>query len=185
MIKITMKRSKIKVPTWKVDSAEAQKIIEDGAIPMIKERTKRGRDIFDRPFAPYRPSYRAALDLAGQPTNADLLLTGQMLDSLKIVGRKKSKNGFGFDVKPAHIKHRNVYMAPPWVVNNDKAKERWKAKYAGLVETGKRGAYLDEIGRYLHEGTPKMNARPFLGLSPSDVEKIRRKIADSVFFKLG
>lgn len=103
------------------------------AIPaLIRARVKAGRDIFDRPFAPYDREYaaenRGAVDLdAGGP--------GGLLATLvvRVVRR-------GADVV--------ITVAPDTV--------------------------HARVGAFLHNGTPQMKPRPWLGLSPKDLVVLNR-----------
>ena len=69
-------------------------------VAIIREKTKKGIDFRDRPFAPYSEGYLKKLQREGKPTKVDLFYSGRMLGSLtpnstiKKTGRNKVSLAF-------------------------------------------------------------------------------------------
>ena len=68
-------------------------------VAIIREKTKKGIDFRDRPFAPYSEGYLKHLNKIGYPTNVDLHYSGNMVGSLtpsmvKKTGKHKVSLGF-------------------------------------------------------------------------------------------
>lgn len=76
----------------------AQSIAED-LVDFIVERTKDGKGKDGKPFPGYSESYKKSLDfkIAGKGNTVDLTLTGEMLDTLKVLEAKKGKIVIGFE----------------------------------------------------------------------------------------
>ena len=68
-------------------------------VAIIREKTKKGIDFRDRPFAPYSEGYLKHLNKIGYPTNVDLHYSGNMVGALtpsmvKKTGKHKVSLGF-------------------------------------------------------------------------------------------
>ena len=140
---------------------------------LIIDRVDAGLDIKDKPFAPYSPSYRAALALANEDGKVDLRLTGGLINSVKVRRIvRKSSGAVVVHIGPDSGTSPRVPLAPPWVVNNPEARAAWARNPP--QRRGKRGPPHNAVGAYLHKGTPTMKPRPWLGLSPSDLRDLRK-----------
>lgn len=160
---------------WDID--RIAKTIAAVAPGLILDRVDAGLDIRDRPFAAYSPNYAKALALANEDPKRDLRLTGGLMNSVKT--RRIIRRGDGVVtvvIAPDAGTSPRVRLAPPWVVNDADAAAAWKRKNPGAPRTGKRGPAHNVVGAWLHYGTPKMRARPWLGLSPADLRDLRRML---------
>lgn len=122
---------------------------------LVARRVDAGLDIFDRPFAPYRGSYMHALTKGGESTVVDLRLTGGMLASVKVREVRRDGDDVVIVIAP------DAGTSPAVSLADGKAKR-----------TGRRGPPHNVVGYWIHHGTPTMPARPWLGLSPSDMSKL-------------
>jgi hypothetical protein len=140
---------------------------------LIIDRVDAGLDISDKPFAPYSPNYRAALALANEDQKVDLRLSGGLINSVKVRRIVRKSDGVVVvHIGPDAGTSPRVPLAPPWVVNDPQARAAW-AKNPPR-RRGKRGPPHNAVGAYLHQGTPTMKARPWLGLSPRDLADLRK-----------
>lgn len=85
-------------------SRAAREDVAEMVIEFIVERTQRGRDKNNRPFAGYSDSYKASKDfaIAGKSNAVDLTFTGDMLTDIQIL--ETSVTGFitiGFEPNTA------------------------------------------------------------------------------------
>lgn len=143
---ITTKRSGTPA---KFDGQKAGKLIAGYVPGAILRRTDQGLDIKGSPFAPYRPAYRDALAAMGEDGKTDLRLTGGLLSSVKARSIETTPDGVRVTIAPDTGTSPQVYAA------DGKAKR-----------SGKRGPTHNVLGYWLHHGTPTMQARPFMGLTP-------------------
>jgi hypothetical protein len=144
---------------------------------LILKRCSEGRDTSDKPFRPYSGSYMHALVFVGESTVVDLRLTGGMLNSVKLRETRKVPGGVELVFGPDTGTSPGVRLPPPWVLSDPKAAAAWKKKYgSGLPRTGKRSPPHNVVGYWIHHGTPKMPARPWLGLSPRDAASLRKAL---------
>jgi hypothetical protein len=142
---------------------------------LIIDRVDAGLDIRDKPFAPYAPTYRAALQMADEDQKVDLRLTGGLINSVKVRRIQRKSDGVVIvHIGPDAGTSPRVPLAPPWVVNDPEARAAWMA--SPPKRTGKRGPQHNHVGAYLHKGTPTMKPRPWLGLSPTDLRDLRRML---------
>ena len=149
---ITTKRSGTPA---KFDGQKAGKLIAGYVPGAILRRTDQGLDIKGNPFAPYRPSYRDALAAMGEDGKTDLRLTGGLLNSVKARSIETTADGVRVTIAPDTGTSPQVYAA------DGKAKR-----------SGKRGPPHNVLGYWLHHGTPTMQARPFMGLSPEQEREL-------------
>jgi hypothetical protein len=131
-------------------------LLEVEAVTRIQRRTAEGRDINDRPFAGYSPSYRQALGRGGEGLDVDLTLTGGLLKSVHVVDTRTTGNETTIVIAPGTGTSPRVSLV-------DGVARR----------TGGRSDTHNVVGYYLHVGTPRMPARPWLALSPSDRKAMR------------
>jgi hypothetical protein len=127
---------------------------------LVLRRVDDGRDIFDRPFAPYSGSYMHALTEGGESTAVDLRLTGGLLNSVKLRETRQVSDGVELIFGP------DTGTSPAVSLAGGRAKR-----------TGGRGQPHNVVGYWIHHGTPRMPARPWLGLSPRDMETLARALA--------
>lgn len=142
---------------------------------LIIDRVDAGLDIHDKAFAPYSPSYRAALQMAGEDTKVDLRLTGGLINSVKVRRIVRKSDGVVVvHVGPDSGTSPRVPLAPPWVSGDADARAAWMAHPP--KRSGRRGPQHNAVGAYLHKGTATMRPRPWLGLSPRDLADLRRML---------
>jgi hypothetical protein len=123
---------------------------------LILKRCSEGRDTSDKPFRPYSGSYMHALAAGGETTVVDLRLTGGLLNSVKLRETRKVPGGV------------ELVFAPDTGTSPAASLAKGRAK-----RTGKRSPPHNVVGFWIHHGTPKMPARPWLGLSPRDAASLR------------
>ena len=134
-------------------------ILKTEAIARILRRTAQGIDANDRPFAGYSAGYLQALGEAGEDSRVDLRLTGGLLNSVKVIGVRRVGNTTTIIIAP------DTGTSPAVTLGDGKAKG-----------ARKRGLPHNVVGAYLHRGTPRMKARPWLRLSPKDRAAMRTVI---------
>ena len=149
---------------WKtrveVDKARALSLVSALAIGAIKRRTGQGLDIDGKPFRPYSQTYRRMLVEGGEdPSKVDLRLTGGMLNSVAELRRRISGRRATAWIGPG------TGTSPAVSLVNGRAKR-----------LGRRGPAHNLVGAWLHFGTAKMPARPWLGLTPKDRDSIGRQL---------
>lgn len=73
--------------------------IAQEVIDFIVTRTRAGKDIDGAAFPKYSQSYKGSLDfkIAGKGSRVDLTLTGEMLDSIKLISHSSGRVTVGFD----------------------------------------------------------------------------------------
>lgn len=128
------------------------------AVGHILERVDQGKDIHDRAFTGYSPSYKQALVEMGEGTATDIRLTGGMLNSLRVQSVEVVNGQAIVTIGPGT--GTSPQVAPP-------AKGKARAK-----RTGKRGPPHNLVGLWIHRGTSKMPARPWLGVSPQGLREL-------------
>ena len=171
-VEVIHKGEKARIPVERI-----AKVIAGLAPGLITERVDAGLDTSDKPFARYAPNYATALALAGEDGKTDLRLTGGLMNSVKTKRLIKRADGVVVVVVgPDSGTSPRVLLAPPWVVNDPDAAAAWKRKHPGAPRTNRRTRSHNAIGAYLHYGTPTMRARPWLGLSPTDIRDLRRAL---------
>lgn len=142
------------------DKAKALSLVSSMAIGAIKRRTGKGIDIDGDPFRPYSSAYRRALTEGGEdPSKVDLRLTGGMLNSVKELRRQITDR-----------------RATAWIGPDTGTSPRVSLRDGHAKRTGKRGPAHNLVGAWLHYGTHKMPARPWLGLSPKDRKAIAAQL---------
>lgn len=126
---------------------------------LIRERSRRGLDIYDTPFAPYSRDYAERRSNAGYNA-APVTLTdsGGLLNGIRVV----------------EVADDHVTIAPG------------TGQSRSTKLTGKTGSKNSQvvIGQWLHEGGGNLPPRPWLALSPEDLNKLTRQLVDSGAFAL-
>lgn len=95
-----MTQQKIVIPISPRHSKKARLAIAKEVIDHIIERTRdKGLDKDGKKLAPYSSEYKKSLNfkIAGKGNRVDLTLTGEMLDSLKLLNDSKGKITIGYD----------------------------------------------------------------------------------------
>ena len=97
MVEKTNIQTSIKIPI-ELSKATANQIAED-LIDFIIERTSTGKGKDGKSFPSYSKSYKESLDfkIAGKGSTVDLVLTGEMLDSLKVIKAESGEVIIGYD----------------------------------------------------------------------------------------
>ena len=126
---------------------------------LILKRVSAGLDVNDRPFTPYSGSYMHQLVAGGEDVVVDLRLTGGMLSSVKLRETRRTADGLELVFGP------DAGTSPAVSLAAGRAKR-----------TGRRGPPHNVVGYWIHYGTPRMPARPWLGLSPRDAESLKKAI---------
>jgi hypothetical protein len=165
-------KTTIKIPT-QINQKTAQTIAQD-LVDFIVERTKDGKGKDGKPFPRYSESYKKSLDfkIAGKGTIVDLTLTGEMLDTLKVLEVKRGQIVIGFE---------------PDDDINGRAEGNILGSYGGEPDPKKARNFLDvsdkEIANILRE-YPIDNARERLNnLSASELARVlASEISDSLEF---
>jgi len=90
-------KTTIKIPD-QLSQRTASSIAKD-LVDFIIERTKQGKGEDGKSFPKYSQSYKDSLNfkIAGKGSTVDLTLTGEMLDTLKVLEVKKGEIVIGFD----------------------------------------------------------------------------------------
>lgn len=133
--------------------------ISSQVIGMIQRRTRAGKDINGNNFVAYSAGYRKALARAGESTRPDLWLTGGLMADVRETQRVVTAG------------RSTIYIGPGTGTSEARSLVAGKAK-----QTNRRGPAHNVVGKWLHEGTPHMPARPWLGLTPAQLELVKAKI---------
>lgn len=169
---------------------------------MIIGRTERGLDIKGQPFAAYSPRYRNQLRRMGEDPKVDLRLSGGLLNSVKARDALLRADSVEVTIAPdtgtspqyrapsERRAYRQAGLAEGRFAERDVARTLTKAegrafakslKYeqagARRIATGKQSPPHNVIGYWLHFGTPRMRARPWMGLDPTQEKYLRERIA--------
>ena len=142
----------------KVDLGPALAAAAAVAIGHVRARTRSGVDIDGEQFAGYSGSYILKLTKMGEAAQVDLLLTGGLLNGVKVL----SKTATSVTIGPGT--GTSPQVAPPKQRVSKKTGKPLKAR-AAATKTGKRSPPHSLLGLWLHRGTPHMQARRWLGLS--------------------
>jgi hypothetical protein len=159
---VIVKRMSFELSSRTIDVA--MKVVEGYVFGAILRRTDQGKDMNGNAFAPYKDSYLKKLQAFGEDTQIDLRISGGLLNSLK-QQMTKTNDGFKYSIQP------DTGVSPIRLKRNKSRGETHSKTPHNLV------AY------YLQNGTPKMKARPFLGLTPDQVEYLRKAIQRAIVKK--
>ena len=135
-------------------------------IGKIQERVRAGKDIFDHAFRGYSAGYKKTLSEMGEDPRVDLRLTGGLLNSLRLLRTTQSQDRVTLTIGVGT--GTSAQVASPRRLKSGKRPKTLRAR-----RTGRRSPAHNILGAYLHKGTPKMPARPWLGLSPSQQRWLR------------
>jgi hypothetical protein len=158
-----------------VDVKALVQLAATDAIGRIQRRTAKGTDMHGRAFRSYSDEYAKKRDDDGRNASpVDLTFTGGLLASVRIlrvvdrVGKIAALIGPGTGTSP-EIGWRKTGGSGAYKSHR----------------TGRRGPSHNLVGRWLHEGRTRGQARPWLGLSEADrraviaraVQAARRMVA--------
>jgi hypothetical protein len=178
-----------------------------GVVPgMILERTNKGVDVNGQQFAPYSKRYKKRLRLMGEDPKIDLRLSGGLMNSIKARGATLHPDRVEVIIAPdtgtspqyrapsERRAYRQAGLAEGRFAERSVARTLTKAegrafakslKYetsgARRIATGKQSPPHNVVGYWLHNGTPKMKARPFMGLTDAQYTELLREIARICF----
>jgi hypothetical protein len=168
----------------------------------IIERTGRGLDLKGQPFAGYSARYRRQLKRMGEDPKVDLRMSGGLLnsvkardatlraDSVEVVIAPDTGTSPQYRAPSERRAYRQAGLAEGRFAERGVARTLTKAegrafakslKYeqagARRIDTGRRSPEHNVVGYWLHYGTPKMRARPWMGLDPSQEAYLFARIA--------
>jgi hypothetical protein len=168
----------------------------------VVERVGRGLDIFGRPFAAYSRRYRNFLKRGGEDQKIDLRLTGGLMNSVKARGALLRADYVEVTIAPdtgtspvwrpvttrnetrktSAARGRGLFgeaggYSGPLRRSDDKRLAQRLAKTGTMERTGKQSPPHNVVGYWLHNGTPTMKARPWMGLDPKQEAYLREMIA--------
>lgn len=138
------------------------KLVATLAPGLIRERTGEGLDVKDRPFKAYSRDYLLAKTAAGRNAGVNLTVTNGLLGSVAAFSVVVTENGFTIVIAPGAGTSAAVQFV------DGKAKR-----------TGKRSPTHSVLGAIHHYGRGRMPARPWLALSPKDMESLMRQLLDA------
>ena len=178
-------------------NGEAVARLIKGLVPgEILRRTDRGIGSDGKPFAPYRPRYRKHLSDLGEDLKVDLRVSGGLMNSIKARGATIGADYVEVIIAP------DTGTSPVWTPTKG-GKKRYERAMRRFARAGKKGDYSigplaarqaqsayrmktvahkrspphNVVGYWLHYGTPKMRARPFMGLTPEQTAKMWQMIS--------
>lgn len=152
-------RFTFKVPD-EFDAFDREAIAEE-VIEYIRQRTEEGRDINGAPFAPYSKSYINSLEfeIAGKsPYEVNLRLTGDMMESIKLITHSTGSVTIGFEPGEENDK-------AAWAAASDNGPSR---RFLGVMED----ELEDIIDRYRKENP--------LAPEPKAERRERERLVDKV-----
>lgn len=173
-----------------------------GLVPgEILRRTDKGIGSDGKPFAPYSPRYRKHLAELGEDPKVDLRVSGGLMNSIK--PRSATIGADYVEVVIAPDTGTSPVWRPVTTSNEirktftgrgrgafgemggysgplrrgDDRRLTQRLRRAGTMErTGKQGPPHNVVGYWLHYGTPKMRARPFMGLTSEQMGRLWQMI---------
>lgn len=175
------------------------------SIQRIKERTKKGIDMFGNPFAPYSESYKRQRMNASRSYAVQLVLSGDMLRSLAVekteILEQRATAIIGVTANPStyvDLRSRTQKVQGPVAFEVDKKgysrevavrNSRGETSVKGSKRKGKGEPPGDReaaniVGYWLHHGTKDMPARPWCGVSEKEILQIVKDLQALVKPKL-
>ena len=138
------------------------KLVATLAPSLIRDRTGEGLDVKDRRFKPYSRDYMLAKTAAGRNAGVNLTVTNGLLGSVAAVSVVVTEQGFTIVIAPG-------------------AGTSAAMRFVGGVakNTGERSPTHSVLGAIHHYGRGRMPARPWLALSPKDMESLMRQLLDA------
>lgn len=170
----------------------------------IIERTGKGIDMNGQPFAPYSRAYRNLLKRMGEPQGVDLRMSGGLIKSIQARGVEIGDNRVVVRTGP-DTGTSPQYVAPSR--RGELAKTSWdrgrglfgeQTAYAGPLRRGASSKLAKAltprrirtegqspphniVAHWLHYGTGRIKARPFLGLTTEQTQLLFREIQKVMF----
>lgn len=135
------------------------KLVATLAPGLIRERTGKGLDVRDKGFVQYSKDYKDAKVAAGRNAGVNLTVTNGLLGSVAAVSVFVTEQGFTIVIAPGAGTSAAVQFV------DGKA-----------TRTGKRSPTHSVLGAIHHYGRGRMPARPWLALSPKDMESLMRQL---------
>jgi hypothetical protein len=191
----------------KFDGAKAAKLIAGFVPGAILRRTDKGIDAKGNAFALYRPGYRNTLAAMGEDGKVDLRLTGGLLNSIKARSIETTADGVRVTIAPdtgtspevrapsetralrraGLVEGRFGEKAVYKTLRRGEARRldrdlEFEGRGKRMIRTGKRGPPHNVLGYWLHHGTPTMQARPFMGLTPEQQRELYQILAKAKIF---
>lgn len=189
-----------RMPTF--NAAGIAREIQRFAPGAIIERTGRGIDMKGQQFAGYSARYRRQLKRMGEDPKVDLRVSGGLLNSVKARDATLRSDSVEVIIAPdtgtspqyrapsERRAYRQAGLAEGRFAERGVARTLTRAegrafakslKYeqagARRIDTGRRSPPHNVVGYWLHHGTPKMRARPWMGLDPKQEAYLRERIA--------
>lgn len=208
MARVTVRtRGKIVVDTTKVE-----RLLPALIVGHVLNRTHEGKGVDGQPFAGYSAAYRGSLARMGEGPGVDLRLTGGLLNSLRHLRTEKggtvttmwfgpgtgsspqvrAKAGAAKRVERATKKRARDMRTAGNISEHTRAaaeaavQERYERSIARArrsSRTGKRGPSWNLVGLWIHKGTARMKARPWLGLGREGENLVARAIEKAGIFR--
>jgi hypothetical protein len=175
-------------------------------VGIIQRRTGNGIGSDGGPFARYSDSYAETLGLMAESTNVDLTLTGAYVASISERSRTVTATGGTIVIGPgtgtseqmaprytsaqqaartarAERRRAKAYRLAEGMgldiaddVRRDADRKFARSQVGGARKTGQRSPPHNVLGAYLHHGTPRMPARPHLGLTPDEGKRLAARM---------
>jgi hypothetical protein len=191
----------------RIDHAKVARELPPLIVGAIQRRVQSGQDIEGKSFRAYSKSYQKTLAAMGEAGNADLRLTGGLMNSIRLLRVEKQSAtrtvlhfGPGAGTSPqvrAPGEEERSYAREKNRMRSDKAyakaggplrqkqaerlqsamdKETARATRGRSIRTGKRSPPHNLLGLWLHKGTSRTPARPWLGLSPAQRKDVAARL---------
>lgn len=136
----------------------------------ILKRVDKGTDLENKQFAQYSRRYIETLQRMGEDTKVDLRLSGGLMNSVKARETIIRDDSVEVVVAP------DTGTSPVW-----KAGDSGKGKASKSKRTDKQGPPHNKLATWLHYGTARMKARPFMGLTEEEWNRLLKEIARIVW----
>ena len=156
---------------------------------MMKTRARKGLDVNGQPFAPYAPSTVEQYARGGESSKVDLTITGAMIlglaervaERLVAGGRAEMLFGPGSGTSEERrlVRHRTKSGK---LTTKSLGKNAWGIEVGRsqgrAAKTGERSPPHTQHAAWIHFGTERMPARPFVGLTEAEEAAIGKLIAE-------
>lgn len=139
---------------------KAAEAIGPVVVGIIQRRTAQGKSWKGGTLAQYSNSYKDALSAGRESWKVDLTLTGSYLADIKVLKIIERARDIMVLIGPG------TGTSPKVDLGGGRARQ-----------TGKRSPPHNILGTYLEYGTPKMPARPHLGITPEERKRVSGLLA--------
>lgn len=160
-----------------IDPGKALDWLAAQAIGMIQRRASKGIALDGSKMKPYSLSYLRQLVRMGEGTNVDLTVSGAMLADFREVARKIDGAYASVTIGPGtgtserrRPPHSDEHIERLNEAGIKAKKERPHKPRA--VKTGERSPPHNVLAGMIHRGTPRMPARPFVGLTADEQKRL-------------